>query len=980
MSSVSGSNPNVQHLQDLQTAQKAVEDRKTDLEGYKEESITLKNTVTSSKTSIDDLASTIEHNTQLTKTQKKQILKQLTQHQYSTESRSQKEKFKVQQKKYQKQLEKFGHTVDKKIKAAGKSAKKIEKLQSDSKFGQLLKTKDPHKKRMEALKLQGIVTHVQTQQLLQKGSLDRKVKKLQEEVKNVIQASEQQSKLLGEARTERKKLEKEIEKLKEDAKGLIKSDRKPTKRKIKELESEIGKLKELENSLIENKTFKTYIKQISDEKEGKQVKSSKYKENCDQLKTIKKSIEIQTSAINVDIATGGKKKGIRERLSTLFRTNTGQPQAVKKQEFVRRQTALPSPAAQKPGQQQQQAVRRQTAIPSTPSAADRQKLRQTAIPSTPSAADTQKPKQPQKRAVPRQTATPSAPSATDQQKLRQTPTSSTPSAADIEKPEQLQKRAEPPRVNFRLQAGNYISEPMDQQKAKNIAKELNEQNPSLSDRPIATVIRERYNPEKYHVLLPRKGCAKTYLNTPEGKQIVAEMLKNKGIDRNIASITVDVKENEMTIRFPDGHETYTTKIEEVKITQWARSGFVKIQHEYHTPSQAKKQSTPPFNTVKKSLTTNDGKTITRDVATNRKGFPNVKERDESIDIRENTVIADPKEIVKRLKTEREAAKNQQKNQKIHTGFQKIWNQLSSKRSSVKEKGPSKGKCHIGKRNILGKVTELYANYDVQNGAGLATTVGRRPTNEDAELSTTFTFTVGGQTYNADLTAVFDGHGGAKASRFAKDELVKHLNERLQKSTSKELTDTLVWNALKLALVDLSRSYEGMEDGTTGNIVLKINNDLWVANLGDSRALLVNDNTGETTQLSEDAKPAHKKYTKSIEARKGELWEEEGRVIRRDKTDSALAVARGIGDHMFAGAISARPKITKYTLDPKSSYHLVQACDGLFDVASSNQVGKVVTTLKSQDPQAIASTLVELAFQAGSMDNISALVKPIKATV
>jgi serine/threonine protein phosphatase PrpC len=88
----------------------------------------------------------------------------------------------------------------------------------------------------------------------------------------------------------------------------------------------------------------------------------------------------------------------------------------------------------------------------------------------------------------------------------------------------------------------------------------------------------------------------------------------------------------------------------------------------------------------------------------------------------------------------------------------------------------------------------------------------------------------------------------------------------------------------------------------------------------------------------------------------------------------LALARAIGDRALGDAISARPKITVYPLNkiPKGT-HLVLACDGIYDVASTKQVAAAVQTNNQLPAVDLAKNIVYSAYKAFSEDNLSAIV-------
>ena len=262
-------------------------------------------------------------------------------------------------------------------------------------------------------------------------------------------------------------------------------------------------------------------------------------------------------------------------------------------------------------------------------------------------------------------------------------------------------------------------------------------------------------------------------------------------------------------------------------------------------------------------------------------------------------------------------------------------------------------------------------------SGIGHTEGRRQGMEDAVLCTTFKVKTRKGTKTIKLTGVFDGHGGDAAALHAQNNLVKFLKKRFQEGNPKELDDLRIMNALKLAFVDTSNSYrppEGQKSsGSTANVVLQIDDNLWTANLGDARTVLVAPDGG-VQQLSEDAKPDDETYKNGIEKRGGEVWGFSG----VPRVSGGAAVARSMGDHYSYGALSARPKVTKFEkpLAGWAGFKLVQGCDGLFDVATSEAVGKVVQKAVDHEDMtnaAIAGHLAKFAYDADSQDNVSVVV-------
>jgi serine/threonine protein phosphatase PrpC len=260
-------------------------------------------------------------------------------------------------------------------------------------------------------------------------------------------------------------------------------------------------------------------------------------------------------------------------------------------------------------------------------------------------------------------------------------------------------------------------------------------------------------------------------------------------------------------------------------------------------------------------------------------------------------------------------------------------------------------------------TERVSGHEV----GVCHCIGRRPTMEDAHLATSFSLNIRGKTYPVQLFGIFDGHGGSRAAEFVRTHLKLELQRTLREFATEGLSDPAIWNALKITCAKLHAKFRGSE-GTTAAIAMILDGKLWTANVGDSRAILDNG-----VQLTEDAKPNDPYYKKGIEKLGGYVTSMFGWPHSVPRINGNLAVARAIGDHGITGVIE-RPKIIGRPLSefPKGS-HLILACDGIFDVASTRQVAAAVRARRTESAQDLAMNIVYSAYEAMSRDNLSALV-------
>jgi len=210
--------------------------------------------------------------------------------------------------------------------------------------------------------------------------------------------------------------------------------------------------------------------------------------------------------------------------------------------------------------------------------------------------------------------------------------------------------------------------------------------------------------------------------------------------------------------------------------------------------------------------------------------------------------------------------------------------------------------------------------------------------------------------------VFDGHGGRKAADFAAEHLYEYI-------AADEWFDTNVAEAVGQAFlkadkhfVEIAESQE-LRDGTTAVAAYIRHGQLWVANVGDSRAVL--SKKGVAMALSEDHRPDRVSEQQRIENRGGTVFQ-----MGSWRVEGVLAVTRAIGDKDLKKCVTAHPHIKELQLEEGDEL-LVMATDGLWDVMSNQEV--IDEAKKHDSPSEAASALANEAFARGSGDNISVLV-------
>ena len=255
--------------------------------------------------------------------------------------------------------------------------------------------------------------------------------------------------------------------------------------------------------------------------------------------------------------------------------------------------------------------------------------------------------------------------------------------------------------------------------------------------------------------------------------------------------------------------------------------------------------------------------------------------------------------------------------------------------------------------------------------------GLRESNEDQHV---YFLNLGGEEKKINkinFVGVFDGHGGKTVSSFLKKNVPKafaknddtsvYLNTA---SASKHLNK--VFNELETKLEEKHpRAVNYTGSTALCGIISKNKNTnkevLWIANVGDSRAVLCN-SSNNAVQLSQDHKPNSVSEKKRIEQLGGK--------IKYDGSDwriNDLSLSRAFGDLESKPYITHLPQIFKYNLN-KNDKFIIFACDGLWDVLSNRKVISYVNSLISKKYTGnYAKKLAEKAIKEGSTDNVTTVI-------
>ncbi|XP_014623638.1 probable protein phosphatase 2C 10 isoform X3 [Glycine max] len=167
---------------------------------------------------------------------------------------------------------------------------------------------------------------------------------------------------------------------------------------------------------------------------------------------------------------------------------------------------------------------------------------------------------------------------------------------------------------------------------------------------------------------------------------------------------------------------------------------------------------------------------------------------------------------------------------------------------------------------------------------------------------------------------------------------------------------------------LSHSSDLGQGGSTAVTAILINNQkLWVANVGDSRAVL--SRRGVAEQMTIDHEPNTERGI--IENKGGFVSNMPGDVAR---VNGQLAVSRAFGDKNLKSHLRSDPDIRYVDIDLDAEL-LILASDGLWKVMANQEAVDIARRIK--DPQKAAKQLVVESLNRESKDDISCIVVHFK---
>ncbi|ONK77424.1 uncharacterized protein A4U43_C02F6380 [Asparagus officinalis] len=257
----------------------------------------------------------------------------------------------------------------------------------------------------------------------------------------------------------------------------------------------------------------------------------------------------------------------------------------------------------------------------------------------------------------------------------------------------------------------------------------------------------------------------------------------------------------------------------------------------------------------------------------------------------------------------------------------------------------------------GGISFITGNKNGRFSYGYSTFKGKRASMED--FYETRISEVDGQM--VAFFGVFDGHGGSRTAEYLKNNLFNNLSSHPDFIKD---TKSAIVEAFRQTDTDYLNEEKGQQKdaGSTASTAVLVGDRLFVANVGDSRAVACR--AGLAIPLSIDHKPERSDERERIESAGGFiLWAGTWRV------GGVLAVSRAFGDKLLKPYVSAEPEIQEEKIEGFD--FLIIASDGIWNVLSNKDAVAIVHGIS--DAEVASRKLIEEAFARGSNDNITCVV-------
>lgn len=248
--------------------------------------------------------------------------------------------------------------------------------------------------------------------------------------------------------------------------------------------------------------------------------------------------------------------------------------------------------------------------------------------------------------------------------------------------------------------------------------------------------------------------------------------------------------------------------------------------------------------------------------------------------------------------------------------------------------------------------------------GVTENIGHRKQMEDCSVLIT-----NGFMKNKKYFALFDGHGGKFSAEYCKQYLHELIKQNIIKYKDNSFEDNI-----KLSFENISLFITKTQDipndvGNTASVVIINNNkEIYCANVGDSKCVLIKKNKTIITLTTEHT-CSNVNEVNRVRNSKGIVFQ--GRVFGK------LVLTRSIGDkEMKNYGIIATPSINKVVINNNEDLCIIMGSDGIWDVLNDEKIIDIIfnnNNINVSSAQQLSQDIIDRALKEGTGDNVTCIV-------
>ncbi len=223
-----------------------------------------------------------------------------------------------------------------------------------------------------------------------------------------------------------------------------------------------------------------------------------------------------------------------------------------------------------------------------------------------------------------------------------------------------------------------------------------------------------------------------------------------------------------------------------------------------------------------------------------------------------------------------------------------------------------------------------------------------------------------------MVGVFDGHGGERVSQYLAENFSQRFLAHYSAAANlpSVFRETFAEIDCELEIMAAAKQLYDTE-GSTATVVLLVNDDLYLAYVGDSAAMLVRGGDDPVLKLCAEIDTA------LGNAKEVERVEHAGGVVIKGRVLGELALTRAFGDSKYKAYVPAEPHVVHQRLEEGTDQFLVLASDGLWNVLDEEEAAEIVQGHAAESEDGIAEALHAAAVNRNCRDNVTIVVVNIE---